>query len=585
MTIPSSVSLRRQPPVSKNNTPIQSYPKTRKRRKRRKARRLSIILLSLTLGLVLMAVLVRYLLASFSSLFLLLLMPSTGRVSYYYSAVQKAEFYGLPQRKLNSGRAKNNMSPTFWNQLTTNATCDDQGAVEFLEVREIQRLQLPRAILIGVQKGGTTALFQYLDQHPAVERTKKELYFLDEDLDVLLGHATAAKNGNAKIPRQVGRNLYHQKMRDGIVEARMLEKQAHRHKEQLRLKLKAQDRKVPLADLAADQLQQQQQQVRSRRLQQQQQQQQQQQTENLPNVLQRKENRKMHRNDLDDGFSQSHHGPPPNEFQPQKRTNTTIISNKFVMDLTPNYIFHSDRVPNRIKCLVPWVRLMVLMRNPVPRAISQYNMKLQMVLPKQRNQYGNPIPSLDEYIENDLNVLFDVGVLQDWTVVDFDTYWASKDCWLAWNRYVRYGLNAPVGMGLYALQLKPYLDMLLEIHHPADDFTATDNNQVLSEYFLAIDSQDLQLETDKTYQEVLKFLGLSPFSLTEYARVNKANNKSNEKDHHLHQQHAHHQTRLSPAIQKRMEEAIAPYNRKLGDLLGEEWRNKWSSSLPPTSVS
>mmetsp|Transcript_42953 Transcript_42953/g.103953 ORF Transcript_42953/g.103953 Transcript_42953/m.103953 type:complete len:553 (+) Transcript_42953:213-1871(+) len=544
----SSVALRRQPPpVSKNNTtttPIKAHPKRRRKPKKNAGPVLSglstLLALCFIVTALLLLLLFRYMIAS------LLLFSGQDPT---YSAVEKAKYYGLPQRKMNSGHG----DASFWNKLT-NATCDNQGAIEMLELEDIQRLQLPRAILIGVQKGGTTALFQYLDEHPSVERTKKELYFLDEDMDKLVGHA-------GSIPRQVARNLYHQKMRDGIVEARALEKQKNRHKDQLRLKLQHNGGGAQLAESPSDK------QLR-RRLQQQ--------TDKLLPMAHVEENnnqkKKKHNRDLDDGFSRSHHGPPPDmsQIQPLKTTTTTT---NYITDLTPNYMFHSDTVPNRIKCLVPWVKLLVLLRDPVARARSQYRMKLEMVLPKKHNSYGNPIPSLDEYIENDLNALYEVGVLKNWTQVDFDSFWDSEECWKAWYSYVHRGLNAPVGMGLYALQLKPFLDIILEIHgssSSSETTTTTRHHQILSDYFLAIDSQDLQLETDKTYQEVLKFLRLPPFSLTEYARVNKASSKQ---DHGQQQQ----QSKLSPAVQKRMQDAIAPYNRKLGDLLGEEWRDKWSS--------
>ena len=144
-----------------------------------------------------------------------------------------------------------------------------------------------------------------------------------------------------------------------------------------------------------------------------------------------------------------------------------------------------------------------------------------MVLPKQHNSYGNPIPTLDEYIENNLNALFEVGVLRNWAEVDFDSFWKSPECWKAWESYVHRGLNAPVGMGLYALQLKPFLDMLMEINgentNPSVNEIAR-RDQILSEYFLALDSQDLQLDADKTYQQtgteilettILPFVGIS----------------------------------------------------------------------------
>eukprot|EP00980_Cylindrotheca_fusiformis_P025382 scaffold13560_cov161-Cylindrotheca_fusiformis.AAC.2 len=363
------------------------------------------------------------------------------------SAVQRAKRFGLPQRAQNSGH-----DPSLWKTLQANE-CDQQGTT----TENDNNLFLPQAILIGVQKGGTTALYEYLDQHPQIAKTKKELYFLDETMDdVLLKWGT--------IPRRVGRNLYHQKLRESMI------------------------------------------------------------------------------------------NPHATATTKNKKKKNQQQQHSFVMDWTPNYMLHSDRVPSRIECLVPWVRLLVLLRNPIDRARSQYEMKLAMTNPKRRRH--NPIPTLDEYIVNDLNALEELGVLHDWTKVDFETFWKSADCWKAWEAYIHSGLNAPVGMGLYALQLKPFLDMLAKLH-PNDHWT---------NYLLALDSHDLQHDTDNTFQRVLQFLNLSPMSLQEYPVVNQG-----KREHDM----LSHETRI------RFEMAIEPFNRKLVELLGDEWQDKWrrSSSL------
>ena len=63
-------------------------------------------------------------------------------------AIQRAKLYGLPQRKQNQGHT----NKSTWRQLSTNE-CEEQASLEILELEEIQRLKLPQAILIGVQKG------------------------------------------------------------------------------------------------------------------------------------------------------------------------------------------------------------------------------------------------------------------------------------------------------------------------------------------------------------------------------------------------------------------------------------------------
>jgi hypothetical protein len=365
----------------------------------------------------------------------------------HLSAVQRARLYGLPQRQRNSGHQQSKLDA-----LST-SVCDAQGEAEFLSLKEILRLKLPRAILIGVQKGGTTALHQYLDQHPDIEKTQKELYFLDESMDQILMK-------KPQIPRKMGRNFYFQSIREGITQQ---------------------------------------------------------------------------------------HWKRRREEKPQQNLNeSSSQNNKMVLDMTPNYMLHSDRVPARIACLVPWVRLFVLLRNPIDRASSQYEMKLQMIRnDSQRNQYGNPVPTFDEFVLNDIAALYETGVFQDWSVVDFETFWNSDESRLAWQTYVHSGLNAPVGMGLYALQLQPFLDMLSSLGR--------------SDHFLAIASEDLKENTDETFQRVLNFLEVKPISLEKYPTVYMGR----------------HKHELSRTTLNAFRKAIDPYNKKLADILGEDWRDKW----------
>lgn len=314
--------------------PVLRNTKIKRRKMKRRQRLSSIIIAICCLCFCLFTVFGSLLLAfpSLSSSFILAIQNE------HLSAVQRAKFFGLPQRQRNSGHDKTRLAA-----LST-SKCDAQGAEEFLSNAEIRHLKLLQAILIGAQKGGTTALYQYLDQHPDIQKTQKELYFLDEAVDQLL-----VKKHPPTIPRKMGRNLYFQKMREGILQ--------------------------------------------------------------------------------------------------QEHENSTNQTHKMVLDMTPNYMLHSDRVPARIRCLVPWAKVFVLLRDPIERASSQYEMKLQMTRGN-RNQFGNPIPTFDEYVKNDLAALYEIGVLQDWTTVDFEDFWKSQDCAKAWQIYIHSGLNAPVGFGL-----------------------------------------------------------------------------------------------------------------------------------------
>jgi hypothetical protein len=308
----------------------------------------------------------------------------------------------------------------------------------------IRKHWLPEAILIGVQKGGTTALHEYIDRHPDVAKSQKELYFLDELVDqLMLQHQQ--RNTTTGIPQVTIRQEY-----------------AHR----MKLAIK----------------------------------------------------------------------------KPQRD------AGKMILDFTPNYMYQSDRLPARIACNLPWAKIVALLRNPVHRARSQYDMKLRLQ-PKQQGRRHRGLTgrsgkrshhnlSFQQYILNDLAALQETGVIQNWDTVDFDTFFDSPAMDEAWRTYLNNGLNAPIDMGLYAIQLKPFLRL--------------DND------FLAIQSEKLRQKTDETYGQVLEFLGLPRIRLDWYHKANNAGKRD--------------KTRIDQQTEHLLYQVFAPFNRKLGELLGNEWR-------------
>jgi hypothetical protein len=326
----------------------------------------------------------------------------------------------------------------------------------------IRSYWLPEAVLLGVQKGGTTALYQYIDHHPDIARSGKELYFLDEKIDQMMIH-----------------NYYHD-TKDAMGNAMIIDDDETRPERG-----------------------------------------------GIPQRWARREYGKLMRTSI------------------MNHPTGQVDAGKMILDMTPNYLFYSDRIPSRISCVLPWAKLMVILRDPIDRARSQYDMKVTMEKNKnrrgkRRNAYGRPIPTFQQYILNDLAALKETGVVQDWSVVDFDTYFESPLMEDAWRAYINSGLNAPIGMGLYALQLKPYLELPNE--------------------FLAIQSEKLRTETEETYGQVLDFLGLRRIKLGTFPKINSAGQKK---------------TTIDKKTRKLLRDTFEPFNRKLGELLGDEWDDVW----------
>ena len=438
------------------------------------------------------------------------------------SAVQYAKEFGLPQRQ-------RGIDPIYWDALETFACWDNDPIKSKQQQLLQQQQQLPHAILIGVQKCGTTALYRYLHQHPQIIHGQKELYFLDERMDMLLTKiyddqakhnrrpgqtttTTATMSNNStlvRIPRNYARQVYHDYLQRGIAREEFLLKQKIEKEEQARLLNESFGHRLYRSIFAT-------------------------------------RKRQGQKHDL----VQTNGSP--------KSLNDTHTNASILLDMTPNYIFHSNRVPQRITCLVPWVKLLVLLRNPIDRAWSQYRMKVTFVN-KDNPRWKDRIPSFHEYVQNDIRALYETGVLQNWTQVQFTDFAGSEQEWKAWRTYIQSGLNAPVGMGLYAIQLRHYLQQFQRSNKPIQDL-------------LVIPSERLQRHTQQTFEAVVDFLGLPRINLTtDKIPVPKAKSNQTNTKQPIPELSEH----MKPETRAMLQEIFEPYNRLLAQLLGPEWEHIW----------
>jgi hypothetical protein len=323
-------------------------------------------------------------------------------------------------------------------KMVSNTTCYyDESSVEEWHHR------VPRVVLIGTQKGGSTALAHYLYNHPNILKLpKKELHFFDETMD----QSASIIANEQGIPAQTALRNYQESVIGSLVPLQVLQMDASRG----------------------------------------------------------------------------------------------------VLDATPNYLFPSDRVPQRICCITPWVKLLCLLRNPVDRAFSQYNMQFNRDLANPKTRRG--FASFEEYIELDLNVLRETGVVQDWSVVDFETFSGSAQELQAWQTYTKLGLNAPVGRGLYAIQLRHWLRAMDECGKPRSDL-------------LVLKSEEMKVATDEVYAKVLEFLDLKPHHMESYGKVHTT---------------AYRASGMDPATRETLDDFYRPYNMQLEKVLGQGWAGAWN---------
>jgi hypothetical protein len=221
---------------------------------------------------------------------------------------------------------------------------------------------------------------------------------------------------------------------------------------------------------------------------------------------------------------------------------------KIALDNTPYYLFGSEQVPGAVMCVARWVKLLAILRNPVDRVDSHY----RYFSSKKVSPYN-----ITDWVNHDIQLLQTSGVLQDWNIVDFDSFAGSEVEMLAWKHYVRNPQNSHylVGRGLYAIQLQHWYQAMQHAGKPASDL-------------IIIQSEKLLNSTKSVFNDIIQFLELPPFALTNAAPRHVTNRKSTLPP-------------MPESIRETLEKLYEPYNRRLYKMLG--WENVWDSPRSSSS--
>jgi hypothetical protein len=112
-------------------------------------------------------------------------------------------------------------------------------------------------------------------------------------------------------------------------------------------------------------------------------------------------------------------------------------------------------------------------------------------------------------------------------------------------------LNGGVGRGLYAIQIQHWAQAFEEQGKKLD--------------LLAVQSEEMKVDSNATYMKVLDYLQLPPIPLEHYRVVFQGKYRNFEP--------------MSDEAREFLQKVYEPYNRKLAPLLGEEWENVWESGF------
>ncbi|HLO49759.1 MAG TPA: sulfotransferase domain-containing protein [Kamptonema sp.] len=190
-----------------------------------------------------------------------------------------------------------------------------------------------------------------------------------------------------------------------------------------------------------------------------------------------------------------------------------IAENKHLLagEASPYYIFH-PRVPQRIYDLFPQVKLIVLLRNPVDRAISHYHYYVKI-------QYEHL--SLEDAIAAEPSRL--QGEIEK--LLASETYYSYN------HQHHTY-----LSRGIYADQLPAWMTLFPK------------------EQILILKSEDLYAKPAATFNTTLEFLNLPPHQLDNYGKHNSGEYPP-----------------VSKEIYQQLVEYFRPHNQRLTEYLGRDF--------------
>ena len=196
---------------------------------------------------------------------------------------------------------------------------------------------------------------------------------------------------------------------------------------------------------------------------------------------------------------------------------TKFLKQKFVTgEVHPRLLLHPHAL-TRIHTTIPRVKLIVILRNPIDRAYSEW---------QSSHNHGNEPLSFEDVIKEEKNRLEG-----EWEKMEKDESYYSLD-------YFKY---AYITTSLYADALERWLKLFPR------------------EQFLFLKSEDSFINPQKTLDELFQFLGLHKYKI-EY--------KKNPKDDYPH-------IKMDYSTRKKLIDFFKPHNERLYKLIGKnfDWEN------------
>ena len=194
---------------------------------------------------------------------------------------------------------------------------------------------------------------------------------------------------------------------------------------------------------------------------------------------------------------------------PYKYYVTKICRQKFLTgEATPGYIFH-PHVPKRVSEVLPHVKIIVLLRNPVDRAYSHYYHEVRKK--RETLSFEDAIKAEEKRLHGEFEKLI------------------KNERYKSFN-YIHYSYLA---RGIYVDQLQRW------------------NNFFKKEQILILKSEDFFRDPQTSFDQALQFLGLPGWQVNDFRKA-----------------HVGYYPKMDTAIRNRLLNYFEPHNHKLYEYLG-----------------
>jgi hypothetical protein len=198
------------------------------------------------------------------------------------------------------------------------------------------------------------------------------------------------------------------------------------------------------------------------------------------------------------------------KYQHEKKHKSRLITG----EATTHYLFQSDIVPKRVAKILPTVKLIAILRNPIDRAYSQYCMLK---------------------IEGIESLSFEDALIYE------DPKLAMKHNTLTIpQNHTRTKEHLYLSRGIYVENLKRWMNIFTK------------------KQFLILQTEEFNSKPNEVLKRVYKFLDLPSFENKEYKKHNVG-----------------HYEKMIPATRKMLVEYFRPHNKRLNEFLGTNFDWDW----------